>query len=120
MTGSRPLGNELDASLEPLRKAVDAAFAQYVSEHYPSGASTTYSKDGEIVTCVSSARFNPGNFWNGSWRATYSYSNGKLNIHYKIVVHYYEDGNVQLNTDTVQSFTVETGVIPLFFVSVFF
>jgi len=109
VTGSRPISNELDSSLEPLRKAIDAAFAQYGSEHYPTGASTTYGKDGEIVTCISSARFNPSNFWNGRWRVVYTYASGKLTIHYKVVVHYYEDGNVQLNTDTIQTYTIEAG-----------
>lgn len=109
VTGSRPMNNEMDSSSEALRKAIDGAFAQYSSDHYPNGASTTFSKDGEIIACISSARFNPGNFWNGRWRGVYTYSNGKLTIHYKVVVHYYEDGNVQLNTDTVQSYTIEAG-----------
>jgi len=109
VTGARPISNELDAGLEPLRKAIDNAFNQYTSEHFPHGASVTYSKDGEITACISSARFNPGNFWNGRWRSVCTYGNGKLTIHYKIVVHYYEDGNVQLNTDTVQTYTIETG-----------
>jgi len=108
VTGSRQISNELDASQEPLRKAIEAAFFNYTAEHYPHGAATVYAKDGEITACISSARFNPSNFWNGRWRAVYTYSSGKLTIHYKIVVHYYEDGNVQLNTDTTQSYQIET------------
>lgn len=48
---------------------------------------------------------------NGRWRSVWTYSNGELVGHWKIVVHYYEDGNVQLNTDTTQKVTVpESGV----------
>jgi len=109
VTGARPISGELDSSLEPLRSAVEKVFFQYASDHYPHGAATVYGRDGEITACLSSARFNPSNFWNGRWRSVWTYSNGKLNVHYKIVVHYYEDGNVQLNTDTIQGFQVEGG-----------
>jgi len=109
VTGARPISGELDSSLEPLRHAVEKAFIQYTADHFPHGASTVYGKDGEIIACLSSVRFNPSNFWNGRWRSAWTYSNGKLTVHYKIVVHYYEDGNVQLHTDTSQSFQVEAG-----------
>jgi len=109
VTGARPISGELNSGLEPLRSAVEKAFFQYASDHFPHGAATVYGKDGEIIACVSSVRFNPSNFWNGRWRSVWTFSNGKLTVHYKIVVHYYEDGNVQLNTDTIQQFTVETG-----------
>jgi len=109
VTGARPISNELDSSSEPLRKAIEKEFFQYAADHFPHGATTVYAKDGEITACISSARFNPSNFWNGRWRSVWTYSNGKLSVHYKIVVHYYEDGNVQLNTDTTQSYQVESG-----------
>jgi len=109
VTGARAISGELDGGLEPLRKAVESVFFQYTADHFPHGAATVYGKDGEITACISSARFNPSNFWNGRWRSSWTYSNGKLNVHYKIVVHYYEDGNVQLNTDTTQSFQIEGG-----------
>jgi len=109
VTGARAISGELEASSEPLRKAIEKEFFQYSSDHFPHGGSTVYAKDGEITACISSARFNPSNFWNGRWRSVWTYSNGKLNVHYKIVVHYYEDGNVQLNTDTSQSYQIETG-----------
>jgi len=100
VTSNRPISGELEASSEPLRAAFDKAFQDYVKEHYPNGAATVYAKGGEITIAVSSARFNASNLWNGRWRAVWTYSNGELVGHFKIVVHYYEDGNVQLNTDT--------------------
>jgi len=102
VTSHRPISDELDSSLEPLRKAFDKQVSEYVSQHYPSGTGTVYGKDGQIIICISSARFNPNNYWNGRWRAVWTYQGGELTSHFKIVVHYYEDGNVQLTTDTTQ------------------
>jgi len=110
VTGHRAISDDLDSGLEPLRAAFEKHALQYASEHYPLGAATVYGKDGQIVVCISSARFNPSNFWNGRWRSVWTFSNGELSGHFKIVVHYYEDGNVQLNTDATQKTTVsETG-----------
>jgi capping protein alpha len=110
VTGHRPISDELDSGLEPLRGAFEKHALQYASEHYPQGAATVYGKDGQIILCISSSRFNPSNFWNGRWRSVWTFSNGELSGHFKIVVHYYEDGNVQLNTDATQKTTLaETG-----------
>jgi len=110
VTGHRNISGELDSSLESLRGAFEKAAFDYAGQHYPNGATTVYGKDGQIIVCISSARFNPQNFWNGRWRSTWTFSNGELVGHLKIVVHYYEDGNVQLNTDSTQKTTVtETG-----------
>jgi len=110
VTGKRAISDELDSSLEPLRQAFEKHAFAYAGDHYPHGAATVYGKDGQIIVCISSARFNPQNFWNGRWRSVWTFSNGELTGHFKIVVHYYEDGNVQLNTDTTQKTTItETG-----------
>jgi len=110
VTGKRGISGDLDSSLEGLRSAFDKATADYVQQHYPHGATTVYGKDGKIILCISSARFNPNNYWNGRWRSVWTYHDGELIGHFKIVVHYYEDGNVQLNTDTTQKTTItETG-----------
>lgn len=106
VTGHRAISGELDQSLEPLRSAFEKAAFDYANQHYPHGATTVYGKDGQIIVCISSAKFNPQNFWNGRWRSTWTFSNGELVGHLKIVVHYYEDGNVQLNTDSTQKTTV--------------
>jgi len=58
-----PITNQLDSGLEPLRSAFEKAFIEYSTQHYPNGAGTVYGKDGQIIACISSARFNPTNFW---------------------------------------------------------
>jgi len=110
VTGKRPISGDLDSSIEPLRAAFEKAAFDYVQQHYPQGTTTVYGKDGKIIIAISSARFNPGNFWNGRWRSVWTFHDGELVGHFKIVIHYYEDGNVQLNTDTTQKTNVtETG-----------
>jgi capping protein alpha len=81
-----------------LRLAVDDAVQTYVGNHYPDGASTVHSKDGEIIVTLSGSKLNPGNFWNGRWRSEYTLKDGKLSGNIKVQCHYFEDGNVQLNS----------------------
>lgn len=112
VVGSRGIAGELDGSIENYRSAFDAAAAQYVSEHYQNGATTIYgSKQGGdtvIRVCISASRFNPNNFWNGRWRSIWTCTfkgSGAIQLqgNIKVNVHYYEEGNVQLTTDTTKS-----------------
>lgn len=110
VTGSRALAaGETDAGVESTRAAIDTEAQAYVANYYPHGTATTYGKDGKVVVCISSARFNPNNFWNGRWRSVWTVDGGNLTGHFKIHVHYYEDGNVQLNTDTTVKATATAG-----------
>jgi len=113
VTGSRAIsGGDVDNSMESLRSAFEKEAFNYVAEFYPHGTTTVYGREGKIIVCVSSARFNPHNFWNGRWRSVWTFHSGELTGHFKIVVHYYEDGNVQLNTDTTQTVNVSGGGSP--------
>jgi len=102
VTGARAIAGELDGSMESLRQGYEKATLEYVAEYYPHGAATVYAKDGQITIALSSAKFNPNNFWNGRWRSVWTIHGSEVVGHFKIQVHYYEDGNVQLNTDTTQ------------------
>jgi len=68
-----------------------------------------------LIVCISAQKFNPGNFWNGRWRSVYqiSFKDGAsaadLKASYKINVHYYEDGNVQLVTNHEKTIKVTLG-----------
>lgn len=106
VTGTRPIGGELDGQIEPYRSAIGDSIANYCAEHYENGTSAAFSSresDGSfnVTVCISSSKFNPNNFWNGRWRSVYSIvfkPNGQATIsgNLKVNVHYYEDGNVQL------------------------
>jgi len=112
VTSSKAISNELDSGLEPLRSAFERAFLEYAGQHYPNGAGTVYGKDGQIIAAISSSKFNPSNFWNGRFRSVWTYKDGSLTANFKVVVHYYEDGNVQLNTNCTQKLKVTPGANP--------
>jgi len=122
VTGSRAISNELDSSVESYRAAFDDAVSHYVQEHYLNGTTTVYAKkDGRhtvVTVCISSAKFNPNNFWNGRWRSVWTLKfaqpGGQTEVtgRLRVNVHYYEDGNVQLTTDTPKSFSVTGGNDP--------
>eukprot|EP01087_Luapelamoeba_hula_P008563 TRINITY_DN214_c0_g1_i1.p1 TRINITY_DN214_c0_g1~~TRINITY_DN214_c0_g1_i1.p1 ORF type:complete len:292 (+),score=60.95 TRINITY_DN214_c0_g1_i1:278-1153(+) len=118
VTGSRAISGELDGSIEAFRSSFDDSVQRYVAEHYQNGTSTVYAKKegGKTVVtvCISSAKFNPNNFWNGRWRSVWTAkfsSPGQIELtaRLRVNVHYYEDGNVQLTTDTPKSLTVNGG-----------
>jgi len=109
VTGSRPAGDgEFNPELEPWRSATEKKALEYVANFYDNGAGAVYcSKSGGnlVVTfAISSALFNGTNFYNGRWRSvwTATFVPGKaaqVTANIRINVHYYEDGNVQLNTN---------------------
>lgn len=93
------------------RKAFETSAIAYVNEHYLHGAQTTYgTKDSSqnfvITTCIASNLYNQKNFWGGRWRSTWVFKfkpgsgNCSMDGQFQIQVHYYEEGNVQLVTDT--------------------
>lgn len=114
VVSSRPLG-EAGGSVEGMRAAVERHVAKYVNDHYPFGTAGVYAgaDKSSVVVCINSTRFNPQNFWNGRWRSTWTIPCGKskatLTGEIRLVVHYYEDGNVQLDTDTKKKVTAQLG-----------
>lgn len=96
---------QANASLEPLRFAIETESTAYTLNHYKHGICSAFSvTDGEIgkgiVLCIEDHQFQPKNFWNGRWRSvwTVKQDGGQAEVSglLKVQVHYYEDGNVQL------------------------
>ncbi|KAJ2065216.1 F-actin-capping protein subunit alpha [Coemansia sp. S146] len=87
---------------EELRAALQKALSSYVAAHYSSGTVSVFSHEGSVVSCIVSNRFSPNNYWNGSWRSVWSFNpeSGQLNGSTKVRVHYFEEGNVQLDTQS--------------------
>jgi len=111
VTGTRPIGgSDVDSGLEPMRAALEKAIAKYVNDHYPFGTFGVYAnkKEDKFYICITSTRFNPTNFWNGRWRSVWAVStkSGSIEGRIRMQVHYYEDGNVQLQTDTSKAVKV--------------
>jgi len=115
VTSSRPIEGELDGEAEQWRAALSSKVEVYVSEHYDLGSFEVFSaNNGGTITltlAISAAYFNPTSFYNGRWRSiwTVEFQPGKtaqISGHIRLNVHYYEDGNVQLNTNTTKKKTV--------------
>uniref|UniRef100_A0A6B2LDL6 F-actin-capping protein subunit alpha n=1 Tax=Arcella intermedia TaxID=1963864 RepID=A0A6B2LDL6_9EUKA len=95
--------DDVDAESEPYRTAIESKANEYVKSFYDRGAGAVYSaKSGPITFCISSHFFNNNNFYTGRWRSvwTVKLAGGKASLEglIRIQVHYFEDGNVQLNT----------------------
>jgi len=108
VSGTRPISpKDSDSSLEGLRSGLDKGVAEYVKNHYPFGTYGVYAKDGKIYVCITSTRFNPTNYWNGRWRSVWTIpsksGSGEIEGRIRLQVHYYEDGNVQLHTETLKA-----------------
>ncbi|CAA94697.1 F-actin capping protein alpha subunit [Schizosaccharomyces pombe] len=83
------------------------------SDHYLSDVTFGIIKKSDEVESFTivlvSSKYNPKNYWNGSWRCicNYNVSEKKLEGRSHIRVHYYEDGNVWLDASRPISATVE-------------
>ncbi|KAJ2877941.1 F-actin-capping protein subunit alpha, partial [Coemansia aciculifera] len=100
--GEQEVDSLVDEATESVRAGLQAALSSYVSAHYASGAVSVFSHEGSVVGCIVSNRFSANNYWNGSWRAVWSFNpvSGQLNGSTKVRVHYFEEGNVQLDTQS--------------------
>lgn len=91
---------DVDESLEDVRASFEKEARAYTLDHYPSGVSSVFAKGKSIIVCIEDHKFQPNNFWNGRWRSewTLDTDSGKASGSLKVQVHYYEDGNVQLQS----------------------
>lgn len=97
---------QLSPEVDKYRRAISAAITTYISNLFKPHkcVSAVYGADNDTITiCMSAKNVNLGNYWTGSWRSVYSLNirgsgQTELKGNVKINVHYFEDGNVQLNT----------------------
>ena len=110
---AEPLAAAVQTALDGargLREAVDREMSSYVSGFLPSAVVTTYGSEGngiKVICCVSSQLADLNNYWAGAWRSEWTLEvpkggsigtlTGKVVVH----VHYFEDGNVQLDDKAV-------------------
>lgn len=89
---------------EALRSALQDAANQYVNNFYVSErvAASVHETDGELLLLISGERFNLKNFWSGRWSSEWhirpSGSSATISGTITLHAHYFEDGNVQLQT----------------------
>jgi len=92
----------LGGSQEDLVRSLLKSVGTHVKEHYPNASHGVYPIENEtkIAVVIVSNKYSPNNFWNGRWRSLYIFdpSDSTLSGSIKVDVHYYEDGNVRLQT----------------------
>ncbi|PWY70911.1 F-actin-capping protein subunit alpha [Aspergillus heteromorphus CBS 117.55] len=104
----------LESQNGDLIKSLLKSLSIHAAEHYRSSSYGVYpTEDDTAVAIVLVAnRYSPNNFWNGRFRAIYTLpvtsSSSTITGHIKVDVHYYEDGNVALNTTKPISLTVSS------------
>ncbi|KAL5358767.1 F-actin-capping protein subunit alpha [Aspergillus floccosus] len=94
----------LESQNADLIKSLLKSLGTHAREHYPSCSYGVYpiDNDSAVAILLVANRYSPNNFWNGRFRAIYQVPvsgdsttvTGKIHVD----VHYYEDGNVALNT----------------------
>lgn len=103
------------AYIEEFRCALDVELSKYVAEAYPKGTCAVYCTSGKDIegpgadfsfaAVISATKRSPQNFCNGSWRSIwtmeFNYELQFVDIKGNIQVdaHYFEEGNVQLDTN---------------------
>jgi len=103
LEASDPRPEESDPAAEPLRAALESVALSYLAAHYLDGVAAIFASQppSHFTVQIVANKYNPANFWSGRWRSQYQidFAESKT-IQGKILVnvHYYEQGNVQLET----------------------
>ncbi|KAJ5933278.1 hypothetical protein N7516_007767 [Penicillium verrucosum] len=103
-TASAAQSYVLESEHADLIKSLLKSFGVHAREHYPNCSYGVYpiENDSAVAMVLVANRYSPNNFWNGRFRAIYqlpvSSSSSVLTGNIHVDVHYYEDGNVALNT----------------------
>lgn len=88
---------------EATRAAALAEVKAYVQDHFSDAGFGVYSSasgaKGALTVCYSGTRSSVKNFWSGRWRATWTVDLASREVRGRlgVIVHYFEDGNVQLD-----------------------
>jgi capping protein alpha len=100
---SRPIAGELDASMEEPRKAIQDGVVAYIKRQFGAKnvACGAFAKAGCITVLISAEKLSLRNFWSGNWRSQFEirFTGGTVATvtgWSKIHIHYFEDGNVQM------------------------
>lgn len=96
--------NNLDQSHEEERLSLQDALDKYMANRYlpENCAAGAFSQDNKLVLSIAGERPNLRNFWSGKWLSNWavqlSPGEATLTGSIKVHAHYFEDGNVQLQT----------------------
>jgi capping protein alpha len=103
--GDAPSSNQ-DSGLELKRAAVGAEISSYVEKKFSgdAAAGSVYAKDGVISIAITGERSNLRNMYSGKWSSSWKIesidgSKATISGEIKIHNHYFEEGNIQLQTN---------------------
>lgn len=117
LTAADPEPVETNAEAEPFRLALEESTLRYLNEHFQEGVTSVFtstSKHNTYIIQIVANKYNPQNFWSGRWRSEYVIDIDKGEITGKVFVnvHYYEQGNVQLQTSFHPTLTLPSSLTP--------
>ena len=111
--------------VDKYRTKIAEGLKDYLSSFYEDGTSSAMatsrgtgavyaSPQGQIAIVISFKNLNVNNFWTGGWQSEWTLSvsdkkTTKLEGRIRLNVHYYEDGNVQLNSTFNENGEVDVG-----------
>jgi len=112
---SDPQTYEPNETSEPFRAALEASTLEYLSSHFNDGTTTVFAdadNETRFIIQIVAKKYNPVNFWSGRWRSEYIVDLDARTITGQILVnvHYYEQGNVQLETKNQSSIALPTTI----------
>jgi len=111
LEASDPQSYEPDAAHEEFREALEKASLTYLASHFLEGTVSVFPPSEprpEFTMQIVANKYNPTNYWSGRWRSEYTIDPTERQVKGTILlnVHYYEQGNVQLETKHSISFTI--------------
>lgn len=104
-TAQEGTGPEQSELAQAVQKELDAYLKnQYaVSEGAVVAGAVMDGEDG-IQILISAERLNLNNYWGGSWVNSYTFAGGVIKGEIKVSCHYFESGNVMLNSNKVVNY----------------
>lgn len=97
-------------AVEKLQEQLD----DYIAAHYNelSRGMVIPGANDSLTVVIVGEKLNDSNFYNGKWAAVYEWDeqSGRLSAVVKVRVHYYEDGNVVMNTAKEEDLDQISGV----------
>lgn len=96
--------SEMDDTSESYRRGVQASVDKYLDAQFAPGIATSavYLNEGVLTIVLCAEKINLSNFWSGRWTSGYTVNmtatTAKVTGETKLHAHYFEDGNVQLQT----------------------
>lgn len=115
LEASDPQTYEPEDASEPFRSALEASTLEYLSSHFNDGTASVFATANNatrFIIQIVANKYNPVNFWSGRWRSEYIVDLDARTTTGRILVnvHYYEQGNVQLETTHNASITLPASV----------